>query len=231
MGRQDLVTPAAGEVLYGPAPSVSVVICTFNRAGLVGRAIESVLAQTWRDWELVIVDDGGSDSTFDVVNRYVMEHAGIRYLKHRNREQALARNLGIKASFGEYVAFLDSDDAYSPEHLESRLEYLRAHPEVDMIQGGLIADPDIDVVDYFDRSRTINLHECVVCGTFVAKRSVLVEVGGFPDEPPMEDTALWYRVKARFRTAEVMEPRTYIYTRAESSVTRDALERLRALVD
>ena len=104
-------------------PVVSVIIPTYNRAHLIGRAIRSVLNQTYTDFELIVVDDASTDNTEEIVKSF-KEHR-IRYLCHEtNRGGSAARNTGIKASHGEYVAFLDADDEWLPCHLERKLGLL-----------------------------------------------------------------------------------------------------------
>lgn len=100
-------------------PTVSVVIPTYNRAHLVGRAIQSVLNQTYQDFEIIVVDDGSTDNTEEVVKSF--NDPRIRYIRHdQNRGGSAARNTGIKMARGEYIAFQDSDDEWLPEKLESR---------------------------------------------------------------------------------------------------------------
>jgi len=102
-------------------PKVSVIIPTHNRAHLIGRAIQSVLDQTYQDFELIVVDDGSTDNTEKVVNSY--DDRRIRYIKHdENEGGAAARNTGIKAARGEYIAFQDSDDEWLPEKLEKQMK-------------------------------------------------------------------------------------------------------------
>ncbi|UPV76852.1 glycosyltransferase (plasmid) [Halorussus limi] len=104
-------------------PTVSVVIPTYNRAELLTRAIDSVLAQTYDDFELVVVDDGSTDDTEAVVTGY--DDDRVRYLAHEtNRGANPARNTGIEAAEGEYVAFLDSDDEWRPRKLDAQLDRL-----------------------------------------------------------------------------------------------------------
>jgi glycosyltransferase involved in cell wall biosynthesis len=93
----------------------SVVLPTYNRAHHLPQAIESVLGQTYADWELLVVDDGSTDDTETVVRGY--QDARIRYLSRENGGPGAARNTGLEAATGDYIAFLDSDDAYLPHHL------------------------------------------------------------------------------------------------------------------
>ncbi|MBE9005526.1 glycosyltransferase family 2 protein [Fortiea sp. LEGE XX443] len=205
-------------------PEISIVICTYNRANYLNRAIDSVVAQTFKDWELLVVDDGSEDNTFEVVNNYVQQFNNIRYLKHRNKKQAYAKNAGIQASFGKYITLLDSDDAYKQNHLESRLEYLKKHSEIDLIEGGFFSEEEIFVADYYQPDQIINLRECVLGPTFFGKRRVFFELQGFKNISYGEDTDFWERAEKIFKTQKVTEPQTYVYTRAETSVTKDNLE-------
>ena len=104
-------------------PKVSVVIPTYNRAHLVGDAIRSVLRQTYTDYEIVVVNDGSTDNTEDVVNGF--QDDGIRYVRHaQNRGLSAARNTGIGEARGEFIAFLDDDDEWLPEKLEKQFTLL-----------------------------------------------------------------------------------------------------------
>ena len=94
----------------------SVIIPTYNRAGIIGRAIESVLAQTYQNWELIVVDDGSTDNTKEIVMSYNDER--IKYFWKENEERSIARNFGIEKASGDYISFLDDDDYYLPEFFE-----------------------------------------------------------------------------------------------------------------
>jgi len=204
-------------MFYVNKPTVSVILCTYNRANLLARCLDSVIGQTFQNFELIIVDDGSKDNTFEVVNPYLERFEHVRYCKHKNRTQGYARNTGIQASFGAYITFIDSDDAYHEEHLASRLEYMNAHPDIDLIEGGFATDQDIWVVDYFHRDQQINLRDCAVGGTFFGKRHVFFELEGFKNDPDFEDTDFWLRAEKQFKTAKIAAPETYLYTRAETS--------------
>lgn len=111
-------------------PVVSVVIPTYNRADLLERAIQSVLGQTFENFEVVVVDDASEDDTKDVVED--IDDPRIEYIRHRtNRNGAVARNTGIDASTGEFVAFLDDDDEWYPSKLEKQLDAFE-HAEDDV---------------------------------------------------------------------------------------------------
>lgn len=98
-------------------PFFSIILPTYNRAHFLPKAIESLLAQTFEDWELVIVDDGSTDNTKEVVEAY--KDLRIVYIYQKNQERSAARNNGIKQSKGDYICFLDSDDYFLPEKLSN----------------------------------------------------------------------------------------------------------------
>ena len=108
-------------------PLVSIIIPTFNRAHLIGETLDSVLAQTYHNWECIIVDDGSTDNTDEVVGEYVKKDARFRYY-HRPDEHMPggngARNYGFKMSKGEFVNWLDSDDLFSKNKIEKQVEFL-----------------------------------------------------------------------------------------------------------
>ena len=93
----------------------SVIIPTYNRAGLIGKAIDSVLAQTFADWELLIIDDGSTDNTRQIVEAYTDRR--VKYIYQENAERSAARNNGVAQAAGKYICFLDSDDYCLPDRL------------------------------------------------------------------------------------------------------------------
>ena len=105
---------------------ISVIIPTFNRASLLKKAIESVLSQTYKDFELIVIDDGSSDETPSLISSYA---SSIKYIKQNNKGPAGARNVGIKNSSGEFVAFLDSDDWWDKEKLQIQIDKMRKNPK------------------------------------------------------------------------------------------------------
>lgn len=105
-------------------PTVSVIIPTYNRANLVGKAIKSVLSQTYQDFEIIVIDDGSTDNTEETVKSF--NNFKIRYICHSdNRGISAARNTGIRASLGKYIALLDSDDEWLPEKLDKQVDVLQ----------------------------------------------------------------------------------------------------------
>lgn len=136
------------------APAVSVVVPTYNRCALVTQAVDCALAQERVDFELIVVDDGSTDDTYDVLKRRLAGEPRARILRKQNGGTASARNLGIAQARGSWTAFLDSDDLWEPRYLESQLAALDAQPWADLVVGNasyvnqgrkadsLFADPD-----------------------------------------------------------------------------------------
>jgi GT2 family glycosyltransferase len=104
---------------------ISVIIPTYNREDFITRAIDSVLAQTYRDYEIIVVDDGSTDNTKDKVSKYGDR---VRYMYQKNLGPSASRNLGIQNAKGKYIAFCDSDDRFLPEKLEKQMDYIQKHP-------------------------------------------------------------------------------------------------------
>ena len=111
-------------------PTVSVIISTYNRSHVLGRSIQSVLNQTFQDFELIIVDDGSTDDTEKIVSN--LSNEKVKYVRHqKNRGASVARNIGIRLAKGDYIAILDDDDEWMPEILEKQMKvFYTAPPEV-----------------------------------------------------------------------------------------------------
>src|ERR671911_2120937 len=127
--KRDIRSPQKEQ--EGVAGLVSVVIPCYNQAHFLGEAIESVLAQSYPRFEIIVVDDGSTDDTSKVAARY----PGVRYVYQNNQGVSAARNSGLARSEGEYVVFLDADDRLLPEALETGLKCLEARPECAFVSG------------------------------------------------------------------------------------------------
>jgi glycosyltransferase involved in cell wall biosynthesis len=115
-------------------PMVSVIIPSYNREKLLGRAIDSVIGQIYQNWELIIVDDGSTDKTEELVSGYTGKDSRIRYIKNIHPKGiGGARNYGVETAQGEYIAFLDSDDEWKEYHLRDTIEEFLKNPEVDWV--------------------------------------------------------------------------------------------------
>ncbi|WP_166965688.1 glycosyltransferase family 2 protein [Yeosuana marina] len=198
---------------------VSIIICTYNRASYLNTCISSIIDQTNQQWELIIVDDGSDDNTYNIVNPYLQKYSNIRYVKHKNIKLALSRNVGLLLATGTYITFLDSDDTFKENHIQSRLDFMVENDQVDLIYGGVDLHEDIFVPDFYKPNFLINVKECVLGSTFFGKRSVFFELGGFDNLNYGEDTEFLERASKLFTTQEITHPETYVYTRAIDSIT------------
>ncbi len=183
---------------------ISVIIPTFNRAGLLQKAASSVLAQSFKDLELIIVDDGSGDETPSVVESF--KDRRIIYCRQENKGVSAARNLGLSASRGEYVAFLDSDDYWLPEKLRLQHEFMRE-------TGFMISQTGEIWVRSGNRVNPMNKHAklsgwifeksldiCLVSPSCVMMDRALVHKGYYFDEKLMacEDYDLWLRISLNY---------------------------------
>jgi Glycosyl transferase family 2 len=182
-------------------PTVSVILPTYQRRELVQRAVASVLAQTYRDFELIVVDDGSTDGTGEALAPL---GDAIRYTWQPNRGPAAARNAGLRLARGSIVAFLDSDDRWLPDHLETVVAMLEGHPEVVLAStcvgyhvGGRQDVRQARVVDALSTMLS-TLGLAGYTSGIAVRRKTLVDVGGFDERLAVaEDHHLWLRLAGR----------------------------------
>ncbi len=194
-------------------PRVSIIIPTYNRAAQVAEAVASVLAQSFRDFELLVVDDGSRDKTSQALAPFGGE---ITVLRHpRRRGVSAARNRGIAAARGEWLAFLDSDDLWRPEKLAAQMAWLKANPGFHLCQTGEIwirhgvrVNPPASHVKEGGWIFFRALWRCLVSPSAVVLSRRLLEAHGGFDEglPAAEDYDLWLRLSWRYQVGLVPEP-------------------------
>jgi glycosyltransferase involved in cell wall biosynthesis len=195
-----------------PPPLVSVIIPTYNRAWCIARAVDSVLAQTFRDFELIVVDDGSTDDTVGHLSVY---GGALHLIRQTNRGVSAARNTGIEAARGRWVSLLDSDDYWLPEKLALQMRWMSAHTDCRVsqteeiwIRNGKRVNPKKRHQKYggliFERCLPL----CLVSPSAVMiARSLLKAVGGFDESlPACEDYDLWLRIACRHPIGLVERP-------------------------
>ena len=200
-------------------PDISIIMPTLNRGSHLENAVKSVIAQSFENWELIIVDDGSTDNTFETLDPYLGRFSNIRYMKHKNRKAALSRNAGIQAAFGRYITFLDSDDHYLENHLETRIALIKEMGDIALLSGGFLCDDSIMVKDCYSPDKLINIRKCILCGTLFGKRELFMALEGFKDLEYAEDTDLWERASKLFIVKKIENPKSYVYRRANDSTT------------
>lgn len=192
---------------------VSVIIPTYNRAGWVTEAVASVLAQTYQDFEVLVVDDGSTDATLEALAPFYRQVKVLRTAQRRG--VAAARNLGLSAARGEWLAFLDSDDLWRPDKLARQMAYLREHPELlicqtdeTWVRNGVRVNAPLSHRKVEGEIFLPSLERCMISpSAVVLHRRLLEEVGRFDETlPAAEDYDLWLRVTWRYPVGLVPEP-------------------------
>lgn len=204
----------------------SVVIPAYNRAHTLSRALDSVLDQTLEAREIILVDDGSQDGTETLVRQ---QYPQVRYLHQANGGVSRARNLGIAVARGDWIAFLDSDDAWLPTKLAAQRETLREHPGMRLCHTQEIWIRNGRRVNQRDRHAKSGGHifraclpRCVISpSAAVLHRSLIEEVGTFDgDLPACEDYDLWLRICAKEPVAFVPQPQIRKYGGHEDQLSR-----------
>lgn len=213
---------------------VSVVMPAFNVGWCVGRAVESVLTQTLVERELVVVDDGSTDDTADVLARY---GDAIRVIRQANAGMSSARNAGIRAARGNLIAFLDADDWWHPDKLKRQAALMREHPRVGFCStAARVVNSEGRLLNVWqcpgqsnDMLKTLFAENAAIaggCSAVVVRRELFGRVGFFDESlRGFEDPDLWIRLAAVAGYACVDEPLVEILRR-ERSVSRN-LEHMR----
>lgn len=194
-----------------PVPYFSVIIPTFNRKCILTKAIDSLISQTEKNWEGIIVDDGSDDDTFGYISHYLKRDSRIQYIRQENAGAALAKNKGIAIASGAFLTFLDSDDEYEPTHLESRKNILVQNPDVKFLYGGIKIVGNQFVPDRFDTDNKIHLDDCVIGGAFFIERELLLSLKGFNNIVIGEDAELFDRINLTDAIKLKTKHPTYIY--------------------
>jgi glycosyltransferase involved in cell wall biosynthesis len=191
-------------------PFFSIIIPTYNRAHTIRRAIESVLAQTYADWELIIVDDGSTDKTAELVRSY--EDRRIRYVWQENKERSAARNHGVQLAMGEYMCFMDSDDEILSEHLYILAQNLPNSQNVIVRTGVAVHHRDKWIANshYGDRPKDdIYPWECFTAAAY--HRSIFNDKRFDSRYKASEDLLFLMRLYADGHEMKVQPQYTYIY--------------------
>ncbi|MDE0576642.1 MAG: glycosyltransferase [Opitutales bacterium] len=184
-------------------PMVSVVIPTYERIATLSRAVDSVMAQTFSGFELIVVDDGSTDATDEMILR---DYPAVRLHRQENTGVSSARNAGVALASGEWIAFLDSDDAWLPEKLERQLSHLAQEPELRLshtdeiwIRNGRRVNQPKEYAKSGGSIYRQCLPLCCICpSSALIRRDLFDEIGGFDETFPVcEDYDLWLRITAR----------------------------------
>ncbi|HXQ69952.1 MAG TPA: glycosyltransferase family A protein [Pyrinomonadaceae bacterium] len=176
-------------------PPVSVIIPVYNGARFLRAALESVFAQTYRPFEVIVVDDGSVDDSGIIAQSF----PEVRYIQQANQGVAAARNNGIEAARGDFYAFLDQDDLWKPEKLKLQIDYLQSHPETGytLTQQQFFLEPGATLPPWFRKELLSAVHTGWVLGTLVVRRTTFEKVGNFATGYSAANDSDWFfRAKA-----------------------------------
>jgi glycosyltransferase involved in cell wall biosynthesis len=209
---------------------VAVVIPTYNCARHLTRAIESVLAQTYRDYQVFVIDDGSTDGTDVIMQQYADR---ITYVQQPNAGAAAARNRGISLSKSRYVAFLDADDVWLPAKLERQMELLNSQPEVGLVCSDFLMEGVLYTSQNDHPTRALSGHyfeyllrHCFIfTSAVVVRRQCLDETGAFNESLKVcEDYNLWLRIASRWPVAAIPEIFVHKYNSLGSLSASSSIE-------
>ena len=214
------------------SPSLSVVMPTYNAAEYIERSLESILRQSFKDYELIIIDDGSTDGTIELIEKQEDDRI---YLIQREEESGItsALNRGIDEARGQYVARHDADDWSSPDRFDKQITYLETHPNVALLgTGAYLVDEDgkqiakrrvlsnPEVADLIDHNEFIH-------GSVMMRREPLVDLGGYDERfLTAEDYDLWLRLADQYSVANIDEP-LYHFRQHDESIYGSNLETLK----
>ncbi|MBU1045149.1 MAG: glycosyltransferase [Candidatus Omnitrophica bacterium] len=227
--------------LESKAPKVSIILPTYNRAGLISRAVKSILDQTYPDFELIVIDDCSNDATASVISGFNDPRIKYIFLSKHNGA-AFARNEGLKIAFGEFIAFADSDDVWLKEKLEKQVKVLKNAPDdLGLVYSAIWRVQAKRKIFFPDRSfglkRSGNIYKNLLFGNFVTlhvlfRRSCLRRVGIFDEKLPcLQDWELWLRLSKKYKFFYINQPLVLVYKTSDAISERsndfnEALERI-----
>ena len=205
----------------------SVIIPLYNKAPYIRKALESVLAQTYTDYELIVVDDGSTDGSAEIVEAFLQDPAfrlspfasRLKLLKQPNQGVSAARNNGVAQSHGDYIAFLDADDWWEPTYLERMAQLITDYPDAGLYASNYYYHKDgvniikVDIpTGYFNYPKEYfkNFAMPVTSISVIIPRKVYYDIGGFPIGIKLgEDFLLWAKIALRYPTVFLNEPLAY----------------------
>ncbi|MEK7590054.1 MAG: glycosyltransferase [Patescibacteria group bacterium] len=188
-------------------PIVSIIMAAYNAEKYIVEAIESVLFQTYSNWELIITDDFSNDETSKIIDEYKKKDNRIKSIRlDKNSGQAIARNKAIEKSLGKYLAILDADDIALPNRLITQVEFLESNKDIDFVgsyvelidEKGEIIGKKKKPLTYEEIKFPLLLQTQFVMSAVILRKKVLIEIGGFDnDYLYAEDYDMWDRLLAR----------------------------------
>jgi glycosyltransferase involved in cell wall biosynthesis len=200
-------------------PEFSIIIPSYNRSQTIGRTIQSVLDQTYSDFEIWVVDDGSTDNTSEILSHYPT----VRYILQSNQGVCAARNKGAKEAQGKWLVFLDSDDELMPTALEEFSAGIRSFPESKLFQTGFKKPvPNAKKTEDFPASS--HKYSPPLSGTFVIKSELFLELGGYDESLRYaENMELFFRLSERDIFPHLIESMGLLYHESASGGSKNLM--------
>jgi glycosyltransferase involved in cell wall biosynthesis len=205
-------------------PTVSVIMSVHNEEATIAEAIESIIAQTYHDWEFIIIEDCSTDRSLEIAGHYVRQQKRIKIIKNdHNLGLAKSLNKGIKAAKGEFIARMDGNDFSYPERLEKQVAFMRDNPAIDVLgTGAELIDESGNTLSFRNLPEThdelsANIHK--MCPVFhpsvIMRNEFLKRSGGYNDRLRIsQDMDIWSRMIDRATFHNLQEPLIRYQTRA-----------------
>lgn len=202
--------------------TVSIILTTYNRKKYLPRAINSILIQTYKNYEVIIVDDGSEDDSEKIIFTYLKKYTNFKYIRHSNRKNPLSVNSGFLLSTGKYITLLDSDDEYHKNHLKQRVEFMKKNSKVDLLHSPatLIGkEEDMFLPDARNKKKLIHINDCIIGATLFGKREVFMKLGGFKNKYSADSDFYTRAIKENFKVTKFDVPSYIYYRNLQDSVT------------
>lgn len=216
-------------------PKISVVMPVYNEEKYIGEAIESILHQTFEDFEFIIINDGSTDRTKSIISSF--SDARIKVLTQTNKGLTQSLNKGLSVSTGEYIARMDGNDISLPCRLQKQVEYLESHPRIGLV-GAYYLNIDEKGTEFKtyryatdDKEiRRILWTDCPFCHSLVIYRTqCITEVGDYRERiGPAEDYDLWFRISEKFLVANIPEPLHKVRVTVTGITLKNRINQIRA---
>lgn len=217
-------------------PLVSVIIPTFNGQKHIRETLASVFAQSYRPLEIIVVDDGSTDSTAELAAAF-----DVKLICQEQRGHPSARNRGVQDSTGEFLSFLDHDDLWEPSKIQTQMQCFQEHPELDLVFGHIenFFSPELTEDERKGLSVPLDPLPGLLQGAMLARRSSFLAVGPFSEERDMGDFLDWYGRAIILKSKTHMQPATVLrrrihatnYQRTHKHLRQQYLPALKQLLD
>lgn len=210
-------------------PLVSIIVPCYNQGKYLGEALDSVLAQTYQDWECVIINDGSRDNTEEVAQEYCQRDCRFTYLYQENQGVVAARNNAIRSSHGQYILPLDGDDKIAPTYIEKAVAVIEQNPEVSIVYCDAVrfgAREGLCLLSEFSVERML-IENCIFCTALYRRSDYDKTIGYNPNmNQGLEDWDFWLSILEQGGTAYKI-PEVLFYYRINNTSRNRSLDNIR----